>query len=557
MFQKNLEAIDNVALKRRLEKITSYESRIGISYCITPSNDYILLKNEVPIDDLNNPRKAIEQLIDKNIKQDMQKNDIIINFGIGLGYLLDISFNRFPSRIYIYEPDINLLHFVLSNVDISEHLSSGRVYITNDLDELTSKLANTFITKDKVEILYLPNYAITKNTELLMLTQKVLDTCKSKIIDINTITKFSRRWMVNTLWNTSKLQFTKDCYLLSDLENKFNGQTALIAGAGPSLNDNIENIKANRDKFVIFAVNKSVKYLFSQGIAPDFVVCLDARNMDTTLNDVSAQLNNCNCIMDIRTDLSIQKQNFKKLFINFSDSDFFIKKIAKYNKFMKFYEPGGSASTFALMCAAKLGFSKIILSGIDLAFKDNVIYSNGEIMNRISQEEIMVDNVVKNLVQVKSVTGKPVYTREDYQNFIHHFSLLIKELNHQGIYNISSFGAEIYGTKNVKFEELNLYEKASLAQLAFAEPFKFDLKEFIQEEFSNINEIIAYLSKGVFSPVLVNKVVNSALVYPYMQANVLEVLQKNFPPELAESFITKTKASIKSVVETLQKSKLI
>ena len=47
----------------------------------------------------------------------MKNNDIIINFGIGLGYLLDESFNNYPSKIYVYEPDLNLLHFVLSNVD--------------------------------------------------------------------------------------------------------------------------------------------------------------------------------------------------------------------------------------------------------------------------------------------------------------------------------------------------------------------------------------------------------------------------------------------------------
>ena len=48
-------------------------------------------------------------------------------------------------------------------------------------------------------------------------------------------------------------------YLLSDLENKYSGKTALILGAGPSLNDNIDKIKAKRESFVIFAVNKVVK----------------------------------------------------------------------------------------------------------------------------------------------------------------------------------------------------------------------------------------------------------------------------------------------------------
>ena len=140
MFEKNLEYIDNLALKRRLSRISIEQSRAGISYYITPSNDYILLKDDVPSDDLNNPREAIREMLKATIKNEMHSNDIIITFGIGLGYLLDETFNTYPSRIFVYEPDVNFLHFVLNNVDISQHLASGRVYITNDLDELLAKL---------------------------------------------------------------------------------------------------------------------------------------------------------------------------------------------------------------------------------------------------------------------------------------------------------------------------------------------------------------------------------------------------------------------------------
>lgn len=556
MLEKNMEAIDNDALKRRLLHISPAESKAGVSYCVTPSNDYVLLKNDLPCDDLGNPRDAIRQLIEKTIRTEMRPNDIIINFGIGLGYLLDETFNRFPSRIYIYEPDLYLLHFVLSNVDISEHLSTGRVFITNDLKELTDKISSTFLTKDKVEILYLQNYAVVKNKELLMLTQKVFDTCKSKMVDVNTITKFSKRWLINTIANIAQVR-DGEGYLLSDLENKFIGQTALICAAGPSLNDNITNIQANRDKFVVFAVNKCVKYLLQNGITPDFVVALDAGNMEKTLGGLGEQLARANCIMDIRTDSSIFRQNFNKIFINFSETDFFIKKIAKYNPSFNFYESGGSASTLALVAAVKLGFSKIVFAGLDLAFKENVIYSNGETMQRVSQEELLVDNVKKRIIQVRSVTGKMVYTREDYQTFISHFAKLIKELNYSEAYNLSSFGAQIDGIKPIKFEDLRLVGTSSMQQVSFAQPFKFEIKHFIDEEFCQINSIISTLSKGVFSTALVNAIVKSMFVYQYLQAEVLTVLQKNFDPDLANDFIASTKNAIKVIVENLQKHKLL
>lgn len=556
MLEKNLEALGNSVLQRRLTKVSPVESRMGISYCITPSNDYVLLKNDLPTDDLNNPREAARQMIAKNIHHDMQNNDFIIIFGIGLGYLLDEVYQKYPSRIFVYEPDLALLHFVLTNADISEHLSSGRVFITNDMDELLNKLSSMFITKDKVEIVYIQNYAIVKNKELLLLTQKVYDICKSKIVDINTIAKFSKKWLLNTINNVAVVN-NSPMYLLSDLENKFTGQTALIAGAGPSLSENISKIQAKRDKFVVFAVNKSVKYLLQNGITPDFVVGLDAGNMDKTLGGLEGYFANSNCIMDIRTDSTILNKGFGKVFFNFSETDFFIKKVANYNSFMKFYESGGTASTFALMSAIKMGFSKIILAGVDLAFKDNQIYAGGENMNRISQNEILVDSVKKNLVQVKSVSGGIVYTREDYQAFIHHFESLIKETNYKEVYNISNFGAYIEGVKSVAFDDINFDSNSSIAQVAFVQPFKFELKPFIEEEFAHINDIITMISKGVFSPALVSSIVKSVFVYQYMQSDVLEVLQKNYAPELAEGFIQKTKNAIKTVVELLQKNKLV
>ena len=98
---------------------------------------------------------------------------------------------------------------------------------------------------------------------------------------------------------------SKEAYLLSSLDGKYAGQTALIAGAGPSLADNISYIQANRNKLIILAVNKAVKFLLQNGITPDFVVALDARNMNATLGGLENQLGRANCIFDIRTDKGI------------------------------------------------------------------------------------------------------------------------------------------------------------------------------------------------------------------------------------------------------------
>lgn len=557
MFNRNLEFIGNIALKSRLARISLEDSKRNMSYCMTPSNDYLLMKNDVPLDDINNPRQAIREMLNNNIKSPMGQNDIIITFGIGLCYLLDEVYNTYPSKIFVYEPDIKILHFVLNNVDISEHLASGRVFVTDNLDELMKKLAETYISKDKVEVVYLKNYAVTKSQELLELTQKVYDTCRTKMVDINTIKKFSKIWLLNTLKNISSIN-SSVAYKLSDLKDKFTGQTALILAAGPSLSENIERIKANRDKFVIFAVNKVLRVLEANGIVPDFTVCLDAQYIDVTLAGLEDFCPKTNCIMDLKSDSVLFTKKFKRIFVSFSKNDTVVKKIAEHNKIFT-YENGGTATAMAFVAAVKMGFSKIVFSGLDLAFKGDVIYSTGETMNKVSDSQIALSSVKKNLVKVKSVTGELVTTREDYAAFIQHFETLIKDFGVKEVYNTTSFGASIDGMKNVKFDELNLFFPATGTPFILGEIklFKLETGEWTKEELMLINNIITLLSKGGFSPALVSAIVKSPMMYQYMQADILKVLQAKMEPENADEFLQKAKAAIKDVIENLQKNRLI
>lgn len=557
MYNRNLEFLDNEGLKSRLANISLEESSKDMSYCMTPSNDYLLMKNDLPFDDINDPRGAVREMLKVSIKNPMVQNDIIITFGIGLCYLLDEVYNAYPCKIFIYEPDIKVLHFVLNNVDISEHLASGRVYITDKLEELMRKLSEVYITKDKVEVIYLKNYAVVKSQELLELTQKVYETCRSKMVDINTITKYSKSWLLNTLKNINAVN-SSNAYKLSDLKDKFSGQMALIVAAGPSLIENIEKIKANRDKFVIFAVNKVLRVLEANDIVPDFVVCLDSSKIASTFVGLDDFCAKTNCIMDIKSDSFLFTKNFKRIFVSFSQNDMVVKKLAEYNDIVA-YECGGSATTLAMVAAVKLGFSKIIFAGLDMAFDGEKIYSTGEVINKTPNGQIVVSNIKKNVVKVKSVTGGLVSTREDYAAFIQHFEALIKDLGFEEIYNTTSFGAYIEGMKNVRFEDIPLLFSSMGTPFILGEVqrFKFKTEDWAKEELRLINSVISVLSKGVFSPALVSSIVKSPLVYQYMQADILKVLQSKMEVANPEEFIQRTKIAIKDIVDNLQKNRLI
>ena len=390
----------------------------------------------------------------------------------------------------------------------------------------------------------------------MALTQKVYETCRSKTIDVNTLTRYSKIWLSNALANIGKIN-EGDMYKLSDLDDKFIGQTALVTAAGPSLSENIPFIKANREKFVIFCVNKALKVLLDNGITPDFVVCADARFVGKTLADTVEKLSNINCIMSINTDSSVLSNSFRKVFISFPTNDMIINKLSQYNTFIHQQETGGSATTMAFVSAVKMGFSKVILTGVDLAFKGEQVYADGQVYEKVSAEEMKINSVKKNLTTVPSVTGVNVVTSEDYAAFIHHFEVLIKELNYVSVYNTSSFGANIPGTKNRQITEIPLpvVSNATAITLGEVKPFKLEAAAWAQDELLLINEIIALLNE--FSTALVSSISKSPLMYQYMQADILQVIQSKMAEELAEDFITKAKEGIKFVVDALQKNNLI
>ena len=114
--------------------------------------------------------------------------------------------------------------------------------------------------------------------------------------------------------------------------------------------------------------------------------------------------------------------------------------------------------------------------------------------------------------------------------------------------------------KNVSFDEISLNTISSLSTpiiLGEAEAINFETNDWSQNEIFLINNVINQVSKGIFSPALVSLIVKSSLLYEYMQADILNVMQAKFDSELAAEFIDKTKAAIKKVIEYLQKLNLI
>jgi len=104
----------------------------------------------------------------------------------------------------------------------------------------------------------------------------------SEIPDVNTRNKealnyWFDKWVVNAFANYSNINLNDS--IQNHLLKKHDGKNAIVLGAGPSLDDNINKLKnIDRDKTIIFCSNSCLKNLVANDIKPDYVVTFDAHH---------------------------------------------------------------------------------------------------------------------------------------------------------------------------------------------------------------------------------------------------------------------------------------
>jgi hypothetical protein len=445
MFQKNIEALKNknIKLAEELRFMTLDKAQENIGVFEAESKDLIISYNDVPLDGIYDPVREAKTIWNKTITKEPSQNDIIVVFGMGLGYLFKRTYINSPSRILLYEPRIEILRFVLEYIDLYNEISDQRVFITSNYDEALEFIGQKYLANDMLEMLYLKSYAIIAREELIKFSGDLLEVCSQRNLDSNTILGQNKIWVENIFNNIS---YYDEARPVSYLENNFEGKTALIASAGPSLADDVDTIKNNRNKFVIFCVNKAVKTLLDNNIEPDFVVFADSQYIYESLLDAKNRLTNTNLILCSRSDSSIfsLKANSKLMYyLNTDGYSSFLNNVSGGK--IKSVQPAGTVSIISYFIAKSLGFSKFIFSGLNLAFKGEKKYASGEYNDMLTSNKT---------VYVKDTNGNNIPTRADYALFIRQFEEIIKNENSSDrIYN-TAYGAYVEGMQYVKLIDL-------------------------------------------------------------------------------------------------------
>lgn len=438
-----LEKLDINANSNKLDSIESVDTKDGNKAVYISFNSVTYRLNSIyrPIEEA---KKWAEQFKFTNI------NTIVTMFGFGNGIFAKALLENMGEKdvLLIYEPCYEIFLHVLHNYDLSGLLMSKKVFLfiegINDVDfhQALNQILDITNLKTQIQSIY-PNYDNIFKESFYKFYDNLKESITTVRVNLNTTIHFGQRYIENNLKN---LQYLNNSSSLFDLKEAITTEVpAIVVAAGPSVQDNIEELKRAKGHAVIFAVDRVLDYLLNSGLEPDFVVTIDPKKdlkYFTERTDVTIPLL---CYMESNQDiLNIHKG--KKIIC--TNGGFIDNLYIQEKKTPPFLIPSGSVAIVAYSACIKLGFKRVILVGQDLAYHGNKTHVGYVIdKNNTSDKEQMN-------VMTEGIDGNPVKSRYDWKEFIIRYQDLIGLNKDVEVIDAKERGARIKGAIVMPLKEV-------------------------------------------------------------------------------------------------------
>lgn len=456
-LEKNLEylKIKNKTIYKALEELTidfNYKScgeKQKFNLIKTRDNKQTIeicydISKKIRLNSVYNSEKEAKRWAAKYKEQNKITSLIMFGYGNGIIYKEMNKKLDTNAKIFFYEPDKYLFLFCLTNFDMTEIFADRRVKLYVDeinSDDLYSDVCGT------VNWAMLPTQVICSHpgyNEIYRNEYKKFKTIIEQFkyvleLEKNTSIKFSKQFTKNSIKN---LKFIKGSNYIAEFKNKIDSDIPLIiVSAGPSLDDNILELKKAKHKSFILATDTAVKYLLKNDVWFDAIVTIDGSKPTSYLDGDDCK-NKSLFIVPYSNSEILEKNCGRKIWINGSGILEILYKKCDY-EFPK-YESGGSVATAAFWIAKYLKIKTIILVGQDLAYKGKNTHA-GNIADTIDEE---------NTLYVDGIYHEKVKTRGDWVRYKQWFENVIKLLDYDvEVIDATEGGAIIKGTKIMKLSD--------------------------------------------------------------------------------------------------------
>ena len=380
--------------------------------------------------------------------KDVKDGSSVIFYGTGLGYHIEIFLKKHPNvNYYIVESVPEILYTYLSEKSLKE-LPAKRlkgIILGIDEQEIVSFL-NNIIDKTRKDtiIVELPIHKSVFPKEYEIFLDIFKRTIKNKKSELHTEFSFQKRWIFNSMKNFKYIVSTPN--ILMEKKGHFKGKPAILVSAGPSLDDEIENLKYIKEKGLayIFSVGSAINTLIYNDIYPHAACTYDptannqkvfAKVKEQNISDIPIIFGSS---VGYETLIDYPGEKYHMITSQDTVSNYYLKTEDKSRMNIVFDAPTIAVVTLQLLY--QLGFDPIILVGQNLAYKGKKRHSEGiDYSKDISKEEI------EKGIWVKSVDGSEVLTNEGFNRMRKQMEYYISIFTGLKVINTTKGGANIEG----------------------------------------------------------------------------------------------------------------
>lgn len=503
--KNNNELFNNIT---EIENSLTNNQRYHLEYTNESFNIYDSLNDNLLIKkDSNFDASFKAHHIDNTIKQSISliKTELI-DFKKSFDYGIN-SYN------FINEY-INKINF--NNINLKEHkfIFCG-VVLGLDIQKIIKKAQASsyiFIEKDielfRLSLFFVPYFKIEKKAKLFFAVgERYLSTFDEFIKDNTKLNHFIKYSIANDSYKNictklisqielnNPLMYTFSEYLgsykrglkyinsfakLLKFNSNLKNKHILYLGAGPSLENEIEFVKKNKNKFVIIALGATLKLLQQHKIKPDIIISIDG---SSKIENQFYSLNK-KFFKDIPIILSL---NTNKKVLKHIDN--------QYSYFIQtstvFYEnqpnfTGNSAGEIGLAIILNLKPIDIYLLGFDLS-----INKNKNKTHISTHKSTIMKSEIDNAIKFKGNLKDTVFTIDRFLQIKINFEdvLINSKIN---TYNLSD-GINISYTKSLETNNINLSKCNKEIKL------KHDSKKPIKKDIEFLNQIL-YFYEELLNP---------------------------------------------------------
>ncbi|WP_167815201.1 motility associated factor glycosyltransferase family protein [Sporolactobacillus shoreae] len=382
---------------------------------------------------------------------DVQDYDQVLFIGAGLGYIIKAFSVAYPDKkIYVYEPELDVLDAFLEIQDLSEPWAAGIRSITNNSDEILQTVGQLLDETGKPFYFSVLPFYERNNTEgvnqlLTALKERLINRKSALVTDFS----FQQRWILNAVKNFLRVMKTPN--ILMDLDpSVFKRKPVILIAAGPSLNDELDHLRKIKTEgsAYLFAVGSAINALISHDIIPDAFLSYDP----TEKNQMVAQLVKDRGLSELPLIFG-STVGFETLedypgpmchVVNIQDTLSPLLLQREDGKPVEAVYDAPSIAIITMQILLRLQADPIILVGQNLAYLNSKFYAQGISYDGVKNE--LSENQLKSAIKVKDVLGNEVLTSRGYDSMRKEMEMYIGQHPECRVINTTRGGAAIAHT---------------------------------------------------------------------------------------------------------------